>query len=72
MGQKRTKKKRRWGGSGKSGKGGSTGTLGGLRGGMKRVVGQGPPRKESSLSKILTWVLLAAAVALLAYRLYGR
>ena len=45
--------------------------MSGLRGGLKGMVGQGPRRKESSLSKVLTWVLLAAAIGVLAYRLLG-
>jgi len=32
------------------------------------MVGQGPKKKETVASKILTWVLLAAAVAVLIYR----
>ena len=70
MAQRKKKKKRRGSGSGKSG--GSSGTMGSFRGGMKRVVGQGPKRKETTFSKVITYVLLAAAIALLAYRLWGR
>jgi hypothetical protein len=62
------KKKRRKGGGGRSSRGGA---MSGLRGGLKGMVGQGPRRKESSLSKVLTWVLLAAAIGVLAYRLLG-
>jgi hypothetical protein len=65
MGTKRKKKKRR-GGSGGGSRGGA---MSGLRGGFKGVVGQGPRRKESSLSKVLSWALLAAAIGVLAYRL---
>ena len=36
---------------------------------MKSMVGRGPKRKESGLSRVLTWVMGAAVVALLAYRL---
>lgn len=46
------------------------GLLGGLRGGFKGIVGQGPRRRpESTLSRWLSYVLLAAALALLIYRL---
>jgi hypothetical protein len=65
MAKPRKKKKRR-GGSG-SKKGG--GSLSGFRGGMKSMVGQGPKRKETPLSKVLTWVMGVAVVALLVYRL---
>lgn len=61
---KRKKKKRRGGTSGSS----KTGGISGMRSGIKSMVGQGPKKKESLASKILTWVLLAAAVALLIYR----
>ncbi|PID37720.1 MAG: hypothetical protein CSA65_09870 [Proteobacteria bacterium] len=70
MAQRRKKKKRR--GSSTGGKGGSSGTIGSFRGGMKRVVGQGPKRKETTFSRILTYVLLIAALGLLAYRLLNR
>ena len=62
---KRKKKKRRGGSSG----GSRSGAMSGLRGGLKGIVGQGPRRKESSLSKVLSWLLLAAAIGVLAYRL---
>ena len=43
--------------------------MGSLRGGFKSVVGTGKKKgKESPLSKILTYVLLAAAIGLLIYR----
>jgi len=68
MAKPRKKKKRR----GKSSKGKSGGkkggSLSGMRGGMKAMVGQGPKRKESPLSRVLTWALGAAVVALLIYR----
>ncbi len=68
MAKPRKKKKRRGkSGGGKSG-GKSGGSLSGMRGGMKSMVGQGPKRKESPFSKVLTWVLGAAVVALLLYR----
>ncbi len=43
-----------------------------LRGGLKRAVGQAPKRKESGFSRVITYLLLAAALGLLAYRLLGR
>jgi hypothetical protein len=72
--QRRKKKKRRGSSSssGSGGKSGSTGTMGSFRGGMKRVVGQGPKRKETTFSRVITYVLLAAALGLLAYRLLSR
>ncbi len=63
MSSKRKKKKRRG-----SSKGGKSGGISSMRGGIKSMVGQGPKKKESTASKILTWVLLAAAVAVLIYR----
>jgi hypothetical protein len=62
---KRSKKKRR-GGSGKRGGGGQT--MSGFRGGFKGLVGQGPKKKESTLSRVITYLLLAAAIAFLVYR----
>lgn len=63
----RRKGRRRGGGQGTAAHGG---LLGGFRGGFKGVVGQGPRRRrESLLSRILSYVLLAAALAVLAYRL---
>ena len=59
--KKRKKKKKR-------GQQGSGGTMSSLRGGMKNLVGQGPKKKESTASKLLTYVLLAAAIGLLIYR----
>ena len=49
----------------------SGGTLSGLRGGFKSAVGVGnrSKRKESPASRIITWLLLAAAVGVLIYRL---
>ena len=38
-----------------------------MRGGMKSIVSGS--EKESTASKILTWVLLAAALAMLVYRM---
>jgi hypothetical protein len=50
-------------------KGGSKGgRLSGMRSGMKSFVGTGPKKKESTLSKVITFVLIAAAVGLLIYR----
>ena len=66
-----TRRKGRRRGSG-GGKGTATrgGLLGGFRGGFKGIVGQGPPRRrESLLSRILSYALLAAALGVLAYRL---
>jgi len=62
--RKDKKKKRR------SGKGGSgSGRLSGMRQGMKSFVGTGgSKKKQSTFSKILTYLLLAAAVGLLIYR----
>ncbi|MBK8481913.1 MAG: hypothetical protein IPL40_12150 [Proteobacteria bacterium] len=62
------------GGTGRGAGGGREATrgglLGGLRGGFKGIVGQGAPRRrESLLSRWLSYALLAAAVALLIYRL---
>ena len=64
MAKPRKKKKRR--GKSSGGKGG--GSLSGMRGGMKAMVGQGPKRKESTFSRVVTWVMGAAVVALLIYR----
>jgi preprotein translocase subunit SecG len=58
--RKRKKKK------GSRGKGG--GRLSGMRSGMKSFVGTGSKKKESALSKIITYLLIAAAVGLLIYR----
>ncbi len=63
MSKKKKKKKKRGGRSG----GGSSG-ISSMRGGIKSFVGQGPKKKESLGSRILTWVLLAAAVGVLIYR----
>jgi hypothetical protein len=47
----------------------SGGKLSGLRAGFKGIVGTGGSKKKESLaSKIITYLLLAAAVALLIYR----
>lgn len=55
------------------GRRGGSGRLSGMRSGMKSLVGTGgKKKKESLLSKIITYVLLAAAVAFLAYRIYSR
>jgi len=45
-------------------------TMSGMRAGLKGLVGTGSKqkKKESLASKIITWALLAAAVALLIYR----
>lgn len=64
MATKRKKKRSKGGGGGSR-----SGAMSGLRGGLKGMVGQGPRRKESSLSKVLSWILLAAAIGVLAYRL---
>jgi hypothetical protein len=45
--------------------------MSGMRQGLKGFVGlgkSGVKKKESTLSKLLSWLLLAAAVALLIYR----
>lgn len=39
-----------------------------MRGGIKRVVGSGPQKKQGTLSKVLSYLLLAAAIGVLAYR----
>lgn len=64
MATKRKKKRSKGGGGGSR-----SGAMSGLRGGLKGMVGQGPRRKESSLSRVLSWALLAAAIGVLAYRL---
>jgi hypothetical protein len=62
---KRKKKKRR--GAATASK--RSGAMTGLRGGLKGIVGQGGPRKkESALSRWVSYLLLAAAVGLLIYR----
>lgn len=58
--KKKTKKKR----SSRS----SGGSISNMRSGIKGFVGQGPKRKESTVSKVITYLLLAAVVALLIYR----
>jgi hypothetical protein len=45
-----------------------SGRISGMRSGIKGFVGAGPKRKESPLSRIITYILLAAAIALLIYR----
>jgi hypothetical protein len=54
--------------------GGRSGRLSGMRSGMKSLVGTGGKnkKKESLVSKIITYLLLAAAIAFLAYRIYTR
>lgn len=64
MATKRKKKRSKGGGGGSR-----SGAMSGLRGGLKGMIGQGPRRKESSLSRVLSWALLAAAIGVLAYRL---
>jgi hypothetical protein len=44
------------------------GTLSGLRGGFKGLVGGGQKKKESLLGKVITYLLIAAAVAVLIWR----
>lgn len=67
MGTRRKGRRRGSSGKGPEARGG---LLGGFRGGFKGIVGQGPPRRRDSLlSRILNYALLAAALALLAYRL---
>lgn len=62
---KRKKRKRR-GGEGTASRGN---TMANMRGGLKGLVGQGKRRsKESTLSKVFSYLLLAAAVGLLIYR----
>ncbi len=68
MAQKRKKKK-----SGNaSGRGGNT--MGGLRSGFKGILGGGgkTKKKDSLLSTILGYVLIAAALGLLIYRFLQR
>lgn len=62
----RKNKKKRGGGGGSSG-----GTMSSLRGGFRGIVGVGGKKSskpESFASKILTYVLLAAAIGMLIYR----
>jgi len=61
---KRSKKKRRGSSGGKR----SGQTMSSFRGGLKGLVGQGPKKKESTLSRVITYLLLAAAIAFLVYR----
>ncbi len=58
----------------KKSSGSSGGKLSSFRSGFKGLVGTGgkQKKKESLASKIITWVLVAAAVALVAYRIYQR
>jgi len=62
--------KRRSGGGG--GGGGGGGALGGLRGGFRSLVGTGGRKKgsgeESRFWTVMTWLLLAGAVAVLVGR----
>ena len=62
MAKRRKKKKRRGSGGG--------GGLSGMRQGMKSFVGTSTQKKkkQSPLSKLLTYLLLAAAVGVLIYR----
>ncbi len=60
-----TKKKRK-----KKRRSQSGGSISGMRSGIKGLVGQGPKKKESTFSRVLTWVLLAAAAGLVAYRFF--
>ena len=63
MGKNKDRKKKK-----KKGRGGGSGRLSGMRSGMKSFVGTGPKKKESTLSKVITFLLLAAAIGLLIYR----
>ncbi|MCC6747430.1 MAG: hypothetical protein IT371_07220 [Deltaproteobacteria bacterium] len=66
MSSKRSKKR-----SGKRGDSASgSGTMSGFRSGLKGLVGAGSKKKEGPLSRALTYVLLAAALGVVAYRLY--
>lgn len=56
----RTKRRRRRGSGG--------GTLSGFRRGMKSLVGGGPQKPESTFSRVLTYLLLGALVAVVIYR----
>ncbi|MGZ6143561.1 MAG: hypothetical protein ACXWLM_09485 [Myxococcales bacterium] len=47
---------------------GGGGFLSRMRGGFQGMAGAGPKKKESLASKIVTWVLLAAAVYFVARR----
>src|SRR5262245_37065994 len=60
------KRKRRHRSSSSSSGGG--GFLSGMRGGMKNVAGVGAQKKESLPSKVLSYLLIAAAVAVVVYR----
>jgi hypothetical protein len=65
---KSKKKKKKQQKSRSGGKGGTSGSMGSMRAGMKSMVGQGPKKKSSRLTQVLTYLLLAAAVALLVWR----
>ena len=47
---------------------GGSGLLSGMRGGIQRLAGSAPQKKESLLSKILTWALVVVALWFLAKR----
>jgi len=49
---------------------GGAGTLMGLRGGFKSVVGTDGKKQQTASGKILNWVILAAAIALIGFFLY--
>ncbi|NOZ86270.1 MAG: hypothetical protein GXP49_08375 [Deltaproteobacteria bacterium] len=61
------RKKKKSGRRSKGGKALRSGSLMRMRGGLKNVVSS--KGKESTLSKVLTYLLLAAAMAMLLYRL---
>ncbi|MFH1129950.1 MAG: hypothetical protein V1754_01355 [Pseudomonadota bacterium] len=44
------------------------GTMSNMRGGFKSILGGGTKKKESLLSKIFGYLILAAAIAVLIYR----
>ena len=65
MGKKKKKKR----GDGGGGGGRRSGMMSGMRSGFKGVVGTGKSnKKESPLGRVVTYLLLAAAVGMLLYR----
>lgn len=65
---KRKKKKKKK----KRSKGSAGGTMSGMRTGLKGLAGTGPKKKEGLLGRLVTYLLLAAAIGLLIYRFAGR
>lgn len=47
---------------------GPGGTMSSLRGGFKGLIGGGPRKKESLVGKVITYLLIAAAVGVLIWR----